>query len=458
MPRRVVIIGGGVGGYPAALKLAQMGTEVSLIEKDRLGGTCLNQGCVPTKLFLHAANLLDQIKNGRKLGLKATGVGLDLPRFRKHKERVVGELVGGVEKLCQLRKVKLLQGTAVFETPRQVRIQESGQAVSGDAFIVASGSVADNLPLEGADAPGVIDSTRALDIDQIPPSVVVIGGGYIGLEFAQIFHALGAEVTVIEMLNRLVASEDADVSAELTGSLTSQGIRIITGAEVQRIDGSPGGKAVAFTVDGQKKTLRAATVLMAVGRRPNIDSLGLKDIGVAFDRNGIKVNDHMETSVDDVYAIGDAVGGLMMAHVATAEGSVAADNILGQREVIDYSAAPRCVYTNPEAAAVGLNEDEARQVHGQIEVSRFPFHSSSKARILGGFGFVKVIAEKKYGRIIGVHMVGPKVTELITEAALAMNLECTFEELAHTIHPHPTLSEALMEAAIGLEGYKINCA
>jgi len=458
MPKRVVIIGGGVGGYPAALKLAQMGAEVSLIEKDRLGGVCLNRGCVPTKLFLHAANLLDQIKDGRRMGLQATGLGLDLSRFRKHKDRLVGELVGGVEKLCQLRKVKLLKGTAVFETPRRVRIQGSDQAISGDAFIVASGSVAGSLPIEGADSPGVIDSTRALDIDRIPSSVVVIGGGYIGLEFAQIFNSLGAEVTVIEMLDRLVPGEDADVSAELTGSLTSQGVRVITGAKVQRIDGSPGDKAVDFLVDGQKKTLRAATVMMAVGRRPNIDSLGLKEIGVKLDRRGIEVNEHMETCVDGIFAVGDAVGGLMMAHVATAEGHVASDNIMGQKEVIDYSAAPRCIYTNPEAAAVGLNEDEARRVHGQIEIGRFPLHSSSKARILGGPGFVKVITEKKYGRIIGVHMVGPKVTELIAEAALAINLECTSKELAHSIHPHPTISEALMEAAMGLEGYKINCA
>jgi dihydrolipoamide dehydrogenase len=392
------------------------------------------------------------------MGLKAADVGFNLPRFQKHKERLVGELVSGVEKLCQLRKVKLLQGTAVFETPRQVRIQESAQAVSGDAFIVASGSVAGSLPIEGAEAPGVIDSTRALDIDRIPSSMVVIGGGYIGLEFAQIFSSLGAEVTVIEMLDRLVPGEDVEVSAELTGSLTSRGVRVITGAKVERIGGSPDGKVVDFLVAGQKKTLRAGTVMMAVGRRPNIEALGLKDIGVKLDRSGIEVNEHMETSVDGIFAIGDAVGGLMMAHVATAEGHVATDNILGREEVIDYSAAPRCIYTNPEAAAVGLNEDEARRVHGQIEIGRFPLHSSSKARIMGGIGFIKVITEKRYGRIIGVHLVGPKVTELIAEAALAINLECTAEELAHSIHPHPTISEALMEAAMGLEGYKINCA
>ena len=456
MSRKVTIIGGGPGGYPAALILAQQGTQVTLIEKDKLGGTCLNRGCIPTKVLLEASHVLRQIKTAQRMGIRVKEVDVDYSILRKHKDSVVEGLVKGVEKLCEARKIRVVKGTAVLETPQTIRIRESGEAVRGDAVILATGSVPAKIPVPGADGPGVINSDQALSLVQVPPSMVIIGAGYIGLEFAQIFHGLGAKVTVLEMLPQALPNEDKDVANELERSLKQEGIQILTEVTVKGISGEEGRKKVNYAVKGQDQTLEAALVMLAVGRRPNIGGLGLEKARVKTEKGGVAVNPFMETSTPGMYAIGDAIGGIMLAHVATAEGHTAADHILGNKHPLDYKAVPRCIYTHPEAASVGLTEAEAKKKYGEILVGRFPLQASGKARIVGGSGFAKVIAEKQYREIVGVHLVGPHATEMIAGAATAMNLECTGEELAHTIHPHPTISEMIMEAAMAVEGYKIH--
>ncbi len=456
MGRKVTIIGGGPGGYPAAFILAQQGVQVTLIEKDKLGGTCLNRGCIPTKVLLEASHVLRQMKTAQRMGIRVKEVDVEYSILRKHKDSVVEGLVKGVEKLCEARKIRVVKGTGVLDTPQTIRIRESGEAVKGDAVILATGSVPAKISVPGIDGPGVINSDQALSLVQVPPSIVIIGAGYIGLEFAQIFHGLGAKATVLEMLPQALPNEDKDVAAELERALKQEGIQVVTEVKVQGISGEEGRKKVNYTAKGQDYTLETALVMLAVGRRPNTEGVGLEKAGVKTDKARVVVNPFMETSASGIYAIGDAIGGIMLAHVATAEGHTAADHILGKRHPLDYRAVPRCIYTYPEAASVGLTETEAKKKYGEILVGRFPLQASGKARIVGGSGFAKVIAEKQYRGIVGVHLVGPHATEMIAEAAAVMNLECTGEELAHTIHPHPTISEMIMEAAMGVEGYKIH--
>jgi dihydrolipoamide dehydrogenase len=396
------------------------------------------------------------MKTAQRMGIRAKEIHVDYSILRKHKDSVVEGLVKGVEKLCEARKIRVVKGTGVLETPQTVRVRESGEAVSGDAVILATGSVPAKIPVPGADGPGVINSDQALSLGEIPPSVVIIGAGYIGLEFAQIFHGLGAKVTVLEMLPQALPNEDQDVANELERALNQEGIQVVTGVTVKGISGAEGRKKVDYTAKGQDHNLEAALIMLAVGRRPNTEGLELEKAGVKTDKGGVVVNPFMETSAPGLYAIGDAIGGILLAHAATAEGHTAADHILGNKHPLDYKAVPRCIYTYPEAASVGLTEAEAKRKYGEILVGRFPLQASGKARIVGGSGFAKVIAEKQYGGIVGVHLVGPHVTEMIAAAATAMNLECTGEELAHTIHPHPTISEMIMEAAMAVEGYKIH--
>jgi len=392
--------------------------------------------------------VLRDIHSGQKFGVRAKEVGLEFSQLRKHSNEVIKELTSVVEKRCEAKKIRMIKGTGFFETPRKIRIKESGEAVEGDAIIIATGSVP--VTLAGIGGVGTLNSDQALSLEKVPRSMVIIGGGYIGLEFAQIFHALGSEVTVLEMLSQLLPNEDADVAKELEGSLKKEGMRIFTKATVNEISGSDAHKVVRYTLHEKPVSLKTDCVLLAAGRRPFIEGLGLERVGVKTEQGRIVVNNNMQTTTAGIYAIGDVIGGLMLAHVATAEGRVAAEHIMGEGQPMDYTAVPRCIYTSPEAASVGLTEAEAKKKYGEIRVGRFPLSGLGKARIVGGFGFAKVISEKKFGRILGVHLVGPHVTDLIAEAAVAMNLECTSEEMAYTIHPHPTISEAMMEAAMSL--------
>jgi dihydrolipoamide dehydrogenase len=323
MEKKVLVIGGGPGGYPAALILAQRGVKVTLIEKDELGGTCLNRGCIPTKVLLHASNMMREIKRGSKFGLVASDVRMDFSRLNQHKTEVIESLVNGVKRLCEARKIRLMKGTGYFETPQKIRIKETKEVVEGDAVVIATGSLPATMSITGMNHSRVFNSDQALSVRRVPSSVVIIGGGYIGLEFAQIFHTLGSQVTVLEMLNQVLPNEDTDIARELGEILKRDGIKIVTGANVKEISEKAGKGIVHYSTRGRDHSVETESVLMAVGRYPNTKDLHLEKIGVRTGNGKIVVNEKMETSASNVYAIGDAVGGVMLAHKATAEGRIA---------------------------------------------------------------------------------------------------------------------------------------
>ncbi len=456
----VAVIGGGPAGYVAAIRAARLGARALLIENDALGGTCVNRGCIPTKALLHAVEL-------KRLGEQAAGYGItygppavDVSRLMARKQEVVKQLVGGVGALMRANKVEVLAGAARLTGGRtaDVRLADgSTETVSARAIILASGSVTAALPVPGADGQHVIDSDGALSLAEMPDSVVIVGGGVIGAEFACIFRGLGAEVTVIEMMPQLIPTEDADLAAALASFLKAQGVQVFTGAQVQEMRQRDGGAEVLFQSGGEPKSARGQKVLVAVGRRPNTADLGLELAGARLERGRVAVNERMETGVPGLYAAGDVTGGMLLAHKAMAEGEVAAENAAGMSARMDYRAVPRCLYTLPEIAAVGLTEQQAQDEGYDVSVGRFPFSASGRAATAGQRdGFVKVVADAGSGELLGVHIAGPQATELIAEAALALRMEATLADVAACIHAHPTLSEALREAALDASGGAIH--
>lgn len=458
--RDLVIIGGGPAGYVAAIRAAQLGGKVTLVEADALGGTCLNRGCIPSKALMHSVELYQSVKTAGQYGVNATGIGVDLVKMMARKNAVVAMLVSGVQTLLKGNKVEVIKGRARLAAPMQVEIDAGGQkqTIQAKKIILATGSRPITLPIPGVDSPsGIISAESILNLDCIPESLLMIGGGVIGVEMATILAKLGSKVTVVEMLPHILPLEDAELTSILGRALKEEGIQIYEGAKVTGIEDSGGGKSVAVpTGDGEKK-LDAELVAIAVGYRPNVEGLGLEEAGVAVHKGGIQVNEHMETSVASIYAAGDAVGGMMLAYVAMEEGVVAAENALGKNSTINYQAVPRCTFTLPELASVGLTEDEAKAEGNQIEVGRFPFAANGMATILGERrGLVKIITEQKYGQILGVHIIGPRATELIAEATLAMKLDATPQDIIATMHAHPTLSESFREAALDISGETIH--
>jgi len=457
--KRIVVIGGGPGGYVAAIRGAQLSAQVTLVEKDALGGTCLNRGCIPTKALLQAAELLTSIKNAGTYGISVEGFSVDFTAVNERKQAVVKRLVNGVNSLMRKNKIDVIQGTASLLDDRTVAVSGTNDRISADSIVIATGSQPTTLPLKGIDNPGVINSDQALNLVQLPRSMVIIGGGVIGLEFAQILRRLGSEVTIIEMAPQILPAEDTEAANALEGVLKKEGIEIFTGATVTGIESArQGGEAVSFTTkeNGQQERT-AEKVLLAVGRSPYIDDLGADKPGLAIDNGRIAVNERMETSIPGIYAIGDVVGGMMLAHVTMDEGKCAVENIMGADVKMDYRSVPRCVYTSPGLASVGLTETEARERYKEIKVGRFPFTASGKALIANDTaGMVKIIADASYGEILGVHIVGAQATELVAEAVLGIKMEATVEDIAATIHAHPTLSEAVMEAALDVGGKTIH--
>lgn len=459
--RDLVIIGGGPAGYVAAIRAAQLGDKVTLIESDALGGTCLNRGCVPSKALLHSVELYQSMKNAEQYGIKATDVSIDLAKMQARKSKVIATLVGGVQSLLNGNKVEVIKGRAKLTPSRQVEIdtgQEQKQTVQAKNTILATGGKPIRLPIPGADNPsGIINAESILDIDYIPKSLLMIGGGVIGVEMATILAKLSCQVTIVEMLPHILPLEDAELTSILARALKEDGIQLYEGTKVSKIEDSEGGKAVTVSDGGVEKKLEAEVVAIAVGYCPNTDGLGLDEAGVATGKGGIQVNERMETNVPNVYAAGDAIGGMMLAYVAMEEGIIAAENALGKNSTIDYQAVPRCTFTLPELASVGLSEEEATAQGYQIQVGRFPFTANSMATILGERrGLVKIVTESKYGQILGVHIAGPRATELIAEATLAIKLETSPQEIVATMHAHPTLSEALREAALDVTGETIH--
>jgi dihydrolipoamide dehydrogenase len=450
---RVIVIGGGVGGYPAALRAARLGAEVTLIEREKIGGVCLNKGCIPTKVFLHSASICTEIKRASLFGLNTEKLEIDFKKLLARKKAVVDRLTGGVASLLKNKNVKVLKGTASFIDTKRVKILETADILTGDKFILATGSIPAKLSIDGGETIPILTSDDLLNVESLPSSLLIIGGGYIGVELGQFFSRMGVKVSIVEMLNRIIPTEDEEISRALEGFLSKEGIDVFTQAKVEKIRRDGKNKRVTFSDAKGKKEIVASEVAQTVGRRPHYLEMNIEKIGLKTEMGRIKVNDRMETSVPHIYAVGDVIGGIMLAHVAMAEGECAARNALGNPSTISYLAVPRCIYTSPEVACVGLTEKEAMDQKREVKVSRFPFHAVGKAALTEDTGgMIKIVAGKKYGEILGVHIIGPHATELIAEAVLAIEMELTVEELAHIIHPHPTLSEGLGEAAMLLSG------
>lgn len=456
----IAVIGGGPGGYVAALRAAQLGAKVCLVEEKELGGTCLNVGCIPTKTLYKAAHLLKEIRGAAAFGVVAEKTAVDAAKLMAYKNGVVRQLVQGVAHLLKKSNVAVMAGKAAFVDKNTLRIGGAGgdKQVSAQKIIIAAGSANAVPKIAGIDGANVIDSTQALSLAKIPASLAVIGGGVIGCEFATIFSALGANVTVIEMLPHLVAGVDADCQAYLAKAMQDQGIDLRLACRVETIGGAAGKKKVSYTAGGVAGEVTAETVLVAIGRKPNSGGLALEAAGVATNKGWVKVNKFMETSVAGIYAIGDITGEQLFAHAAYEEALTAAEGAMGKRREVNYRAVPKAIFTIPEIGSVGLTEAEARQQGYDVLAAKFPLQGNGKALIDGeAGGFVKVVAEKKYHEILGIHIVGPHATELTGEAALAINTEARLEDVVDTIHAHPTVAEAIKEAALLALGRQLHC-
>ncbi len=480
----LIVIGGGPGGYPAAIHAAKMGASVVCIDFDNAGGTCLNWGCIPTKTMIGSVAALEQAKHFADFGLTIGGeIGFDMNALMARKDKVVKTLVGGVEFLFKKNGVRFIKGKGTLIDPHTVEAAtEDGKTerLTAASIILATGSVVaklhpsiqmigadtadadvfvDNREVKNRKAAGTLGTTtlwtsnEAVSSLQVPKKLVVLGSGAVGTEFAYTYRGLGADVTLIELLPNIVPAADPDLTNELAKLLTKAGVQIMTGTKVVAID-VPGKKLKYVTEKGDGE-IEFDKLLIGVGRRAYTDGLGLEAAGVAFDRK-ITVDEYMRTNVAHIYAIGDAAGG-GLAHVATREGEVAAENALGHTTKMDYTAVPYCVYTEPEMAWTGLNEQQAKEAGYEVKVGKFTFKSLGKAMAINeNVGLVKIVTDAKYGEILGVHIVGPHATDLIHEACVSIKLESTIDELMHTIHAHPTLSEAVMEAAQDVKGESVH--
>ena len=449
----LVVVGGGPGGYVAALRAAQLGAKTAIVEKDRMGGTCLVRGCIPTKALLQSSELYSLAKAGAPFGLKADHLGFDWPVAQTRKTAVVDQLVKGVEGLLKAGGVTTVRGAACLAGNGMVDV--SGDRLQAKDIIIATGSAIARIPLKGAEL--TIDSDQILELKEIPGRLAVIGGGVVGMEFAAMFAALGSKVTVFEMLPQVLPMVDADLVAAYSKHLSGLGGEIHTGAKVEEVAKQKGGLQVRFSAGAEVGAVDADQVLLAVGRVPYTQGLEAENAGVKLERGRVVVDEHLHTTADGVWAIGDVIGGIMLAHVASYEGLCAVDNIVGHaKSVPDYHAAPNCIYTDPEIAHVGLGEKDAKDQGLDVKIGRFPFAASGRALTLGqSEGFVKVIADPSSGRLLGVHIIGPRATDLIAEATLAIQNGLTLEQIDLTIHAHPTLPESLMEAALAAQGRAI---
>lgn len=457
----VLVIGGGPGGYVAAIRAAQLGARTALVEKDELGGTCLNRGCIPTKSLLAASEKVAQIRHAENFGVLVSGLKVDFTRMIERKNAVVSRLCNGVSHLLAKNKVKIFKGTACFADGHTVEAREAGksQRISASKIIIATGSVPRKLDITG-DTGCVIYSNDILNLREIPENLVIIGGGVIGVEFGTIFSNLGAKVTIVEIMDRILPQVDREITALLLRHLEKKGIQVLTGSKVEEIRG--GGERSTVIVSGGKgpvKEVPADRVLVAPGRVPFTEGLNLEAAGVEYGPKGIPVSGDLTTNVKHVYAIGDVTGGIQLAHAASAQGICAAEQAAGIKPHIAMQHIPSCIYTDPEVASVGPTEDQLRERGIEFRTARFPLMASGKALAMGyEDGIFKILYDPRYGEVLGVHIMAPRATDIIAEAVLAKRAELTVAELATTIHAHPTLSEALMETAHIALGTPINSA
>jgi dihydrolipoamide dehydrogenase len=456
MSTRIIVIGAGPGGYVAAIRAAQLGAAVTVVEKGPLGGTCLNVGCIPTKALLHSAELYAAITGeGPSIGIFADNVRFDWPRVLRRKAEVVRRLVGGVGGLLRSNGVTHVQGEARLAGPHVVEVD--GRRLEADAVIIASGSTPALPPVPGLDLEGVVTSDGALSLESLPASLAIAGGGVIGVEFASIFACFGVKVTIIEMLPRILPNIDAEAADIVHKALSRKGVVFHTASGLQSVERNGGGlQLLAQTPQGPER-IQVDALLVATGRRPNTAGLGLEALGVEMDRARIVTDGRMRTNIPGLYAIGDCTSRIMLAHVAGHEGQIAAQNIMGEDSVMDYRAVPSAIYTSPAVACAGLSEEEAVKAGHTVKIGRFPLAANGRSLIAGETaGMIKIVADARYGEILGVHIVGGPATDMIAEGCLALRLEATLEELITTIHAHPTVSEAVAEAAMAALGRVIH--
>jgi len=458
----LVIIGSGPGGYVAAIRAGQLGLKVACIEKDvRFGGTCTLRGCIPTKALLHAAEMLDEIRHVDQFGIAVAEPKLEIEKVHAYKRDIVDKSVKGIEFLFKKNKVDGIKGHGRLAGPNAVEVTAndgSKRTLAARFVMIATGSVPREIRVAPTDGKAILNSDHLLELERVPASIVVLGAGAVGVEFASVCRSFGSEVTLVEMLPRVLPIEDADVSKELERQLKKRGIKVMT--STQLLSASTGGKGVQMVVkqNDMEAKLEAELLLVAIGRAPVTEDVGLDKAGIVTEKGYVPVNGVMQTSVPNVYAIGDVVNTPWLAHVATAEAILAVEHMAGEEvRPLDYDRTPSCTYCEPEVASVGLSEARAKERGYEVAIGKFAFTASGKARILGkAQGFVKIVRDKKYDEVLGVHIVGPHATDLIAEACVALQMEATAEELFRTIHAHPTLSEAVMEAAHASHGAAIH--
>jgi dihydrolipoamide dehydrogenase len=463
----LIIIGAGPGGYVAAIRAAQLGAKVIVVEKEYLGGTCLNWGCIPSKALIAGVERLQSIKHAGKLGIEITGeVSLNFEKLMEHKTKVVGNLRGGVGVLFKKNGVTHVEGTASFVDAHTIEVEKDGkkQTLKGKNFVLAMGAKAIKLPipgLEGGREEGVWTSDDALTAPFVPKRMLILGAGAVGVEFGYVFNGLGSEVTLVELLPEVIPMMDAELGKELGKLLARQGIKIKTDAGLEKCERVGNVWKCHVKKGDAVEVIEVDVVLLGVGRKANTENMNLEKIGVKLHKRGVEiVDDTLKTHVPNIYAIGDVTGRIQLAHVASAEGIVAVTNaVTGSEKKVDYRCVPSCVYTQPEVAAVGLTEEEAKKQGYDITVGKFNFRPLGKAMATGEQdGFVKVVCDKKYGEVLGVHMIGAHVTDMIHEGVVAIKLEATLEAMVETIHAHPTMCEAVLEAFEDAHGMAIHKA
>lgn len=457
----IIVIGSGPGGYVAAIRASQLGFKTAIVERESLGGICLNWGCIPTKALLKSAQVFEYLNHAADYGIKVAGGEVDFNAVIKRSRGVADGMSKGIQFLMKKNKIDVIMGTAKIKKGGKIEVKGgdgSTKEYTAQHTILATGARSRELPNLKQDGKKIIGYRQAMNLEKQPKSLVVVGSGAIGVEFAYFYNALGTKVTIVEYLDRIVPVEDEEISKQLERSLKKGGINILTGAEVTAVDSSSSISKVKIKTAKGEETIEAEVVLSAVGITPNIENIGLEEVGVKTEKGRVLVDDFYKTNIEGVYAIGDIVKGQALAHVASAEGITCVEKIKGLHvEPIDYNNIPGCTYCSPEIASVGYTEKAAKDAGYEIKVGKFPFSASGKASAAGAKdGFVKVIFDAKYGEFLGAHMIGANVTEIIAEVVAARKLETTGHEMIKTIHPHPTMSEAVMEAAADAYGEVIH--
>ena len=452
----IIVLGSGPGGYVTAIRASQLGFKTAIVEKESLGGVCLNWGCIPTKALLKSAEVFEYLKHAENYGLSVKEADRDFAAVVKRSRDVAGGMSKGVQFLLRKNKIDVIEGFGKLKAGKKVDVDV--KEYSADHIIVATGARSRELPSLKQDGKKVIGYREALTLNEQPKKMIVVGSGAIGVEFAFFYNSMGTDVTIVEYLPNIVPVEDEDVSKQLEKSFKKAGIKIMTSSEVTQVDTSGNGVVATIKTAKGEETLEADIILSAVGIKSNIENIGLEDVGIAVDRDKILVNSYYQTNIPGYYAIGDVVPGQALAHVASAEGILCVEKIAGLNvEALDYGNIPGCTYATPEIASVGLTEKQAKEKGYDIKVGKFPFSASGKASASGATdGFVKVIFDAKYGEWLGCHMVGSGVTDMIAEAVLGRKLETTGHEVLKTVHPHPTMSEAVMEAVAAAYGEVIH--